>query len=193
MTSLVFPTCQLLYLPLNSTLPNSPHIQRTTVGQKQLKMASLSSQLPLQPSQENPPSNYSIYASFCCRDASPNTNMSIWIECYSPSINAWHRITRIPGLIENHVLKGFSMASIGDSIYIIGGRLCHKLPGHVHDELDLEVRSSVLRYNVRDNEWHKCASLSTPRFDFACTVSDNKIYVAGGEVRTGMPAWNFFC
>ncbi|OAY34096.1 F-box/kelch-repeat protein At1g16250 [Manihot esculenta] len=150
-------------------------------------MASLSSQLPLQPSQENPPSNYSIYASFCCRDASPNTNMSIWIECYSPSINAWHRITRIPGLIENHVLKGFSMASIGDSIYIIGGRLCHKLPGHVHDELDLEVRSSVLRYNVRDNEWHKCASLSTPRFDFACTVSDNKIYVAGGKCALACP------
>ncbi|KAF2283200.1 hypothetical protein GH714_043530 [Hevea brasiliensis] len=121
------------------------------------------------------------------RDASPNTNMSNWIECYSPSINAWRHVTRIPGLIENHTLKGFSMASIDDSIYIIGGRLSHKLPGHVQDEVDLEVQSSVLRYNVRDNKWHKCASLSTPRFDFACSVSDNKIYVAGGKCALTCP------
>ncbi|KDP24172.1 hypothetical protein JCGZ_25829 [Jatropha curcas] len=152
-------------------------------------MGSLSPQSPSQSSQQNPPSNCGIFASFCSRDASPNskTNISNWIECYNPSINAWHHVTRIPGLIENHALKDFSMVSIGNSIYIIGGRLCNKLPGHVQDEVDLEVRSSVLRYSIRDKEWYKCASLKTPRFDFACTVSDNKIYVAGGKCMLTCP------
>ncbi|XP_041003999.1 F-box/kelch-repeat protein At1g16250-like [Juglans microcarpa x Juglans regia] len=114
--------------------------------------------------------------------------MSNWIEGYNPSNNAWHYITRIPGLIENQVLKGFSMISMGNSIFIIGGRLCHKMVGinDVEDpdeivEVDLEVISTVLRYDVRDDAWFKCAPMHTPRFDFACTVCDNKIYVAGGQ------------
>ncbi|KAK9285809.1 hypothetical protein L1049_025010 [Liquidambar formosana] len=148
---------------------------------------------PSRPSLESSSANYLVYASFCPRNPmDPNTNMSNWIECYNPSINSWHRVTSIPGLIENHVLKGFSMVSIGNSIYIIGGRLCHKVVGHDLDdvvevdpedvvEIDLEVLSSVLRYDVHADVWSKCAPLGTPRFDFACTVSDDKIYVAGGQ------------
>lgn len=115
-------------------------------------------------------------------------NMSNWIECYDPSNNSWHRVCPIPGLIENHVRKGFAMVSIGDSIYVIGGRLCHKEVCHELDEIvevDLEVLSSVLRYNVGTNLWSKCAPLGLPRFDFACTVFDNKIYVAGGQCALG--------
>ena len=100
--------------------------------------------------------------------------MSNWIECYDPSSNSWHRVGRILELLENHVRKGFSMASIGDSIYIIGGRLCHKAPGHDSDkivEVDLEVLSSVKRYDVRNGLWSKYVPLGTPRFDFACTFA----------------------
>ncbi|OMO57384.1 Kelch repeat type 1 [Corchorus olitorius] len=109
--------------------------------------------------------------------------MSNWIECYDPSTNSWHRLGRIPGLRENHVRKGFSMAAIGDSIYIIGGRLCRKEIGHEPDEIvevELKVLPCVLRFNITTGAWSKCAPLGTPRFDFACTVCDNKIYVAGG-------------
>jgi hypothetical protein len=113
--------------------------------------------------------------------------MSNWIECYNPSNNAWHHVSRVPGLIENHILKGFSMAVRRGSIFVIGSRLCHKMAVGDNDnpndivEVDLEVLSSVLRYDIGDDAWFKCAPLSTPRFDFACTVCDDKIYVAGGQ------------
>lgn len=150
-------------------------------------MGSFSPQLP---SHENPSSNYRIYAPFCSKGPSPNISMSNWIECYNPSNNAWHRVSTIPGLIDRHVLKGFSMASIGDSIYIIGGRLCLKVRDRDQDDIveaDIEVRSSVLRYDIRSNEWSRCAPLGMPRFDFACTVSNNKIYVAGGKFALDCP------
>ncbi|KAF9661784.1 hypothetical protein SADUNF_Sadunf19G0104700 [Salix dunnii] len=155
-------------------------------------MGSFSPQSPPQSSHENPLSNYGIYATFCTRDPSPNTNMSNWIECYNPSSNAWTKVNTIPGIPENHVLKGFSMASIGDSIYIIGGRLCRKTLEQDQDDFFteecIEVVSSVLRYDVRSNAWSKCAPLCEPRFDFACTVSDDhKIYVAGGKSSLDCP------
>ena len=52
-------------------------------------------------------------------------------------------------------------------------------------EVVLEVLSSVLRYDVRDDAWFKCTPLGTLRFDFACTVCGNKIYIAGGQCRLG--------
>jgi N-acetylneuraminic acid mutarotase len=77
------------------------------------------------------------------------------------------------------------MVSIGDSIYIIGGRLCFKKRAHLElDEfidVNVEILSTVYRYNVRLDEWTKCASLKTARYDFACTVCENKIFVAGGH------------
>ncbi|CAK9151361.1 unnamed protein product [Ilex paraguariensis] len=163
-------------LPKFSTIPpSSPtHI-----------MDSISSSTSVsRPTRENSSNDYRIYASFCARDPMPNINISNWIECYNPSNNSWDIVTMIPGLIENHILKGFAMVSIGDSIYVIGGRLCHKVvgrdPGDIV-EVDLEVLPSVLRYNVRTDSWSKCAPLAIPRFDFACTVCDNRIYVAGGQ------------
>ncbi|EOX99358.1 Galactose oxidase/kelch repeat superfamily protein, putative [Theobroma cacao] len=148
------------------------------------------SPLPSPPSiPENPFTNYRIYTCFCSNDLLATTNMSNWIECYDPSNNSWHRVDRIPELRENHVRKGFSMASIGDSIYIIGGRLCRKAPGPDSDEIvegDREVLSSVIRYDIRNGAWSKCEPLGTPRFDFACTVCDDKIYVAGGQCTLGI-------
>ncbi|KAJ4842231.1 hypothetical protein Tsubulata_030629 [Turnera subulata] len=144
-------------------------------------MGSLS---PPQPSNTNPLANYRIYAPFCCRDPWSSTTMPNWIECYNPLDNSWHQVTTIPVPIEKHVLKGFSMASIGDdSLYIIGGRLCRKSLGHDQDdtvEKDVEVVRAVLRYDIRTDEWIECAPLGMPRFDFACTVCEGKIYVAGG-------------
>ncbi|KAL3509438.1 hypothetical protein ACH5RR_028839 [Cinchona calisaya] len=141
-------------------------------------------------SQQNLLNNYRVYASFCGKDPTTNSNISNWIDCYDPSNNIWHRVTSIPGLMENQVLKGFSMVSIGDFLYIIGGRLCLKEP-NTHDptdifnEIDLEVLPSVLKYDIRRDIWSKCPPMNAPRFDFACTVCKNKIFVAGGQSSIG--------
>ncbi|KAJ4703414.1 F-box/kelch-repeat protein [Melia azedarach] len=149
-------------------------------------MGSLPSASPSTPP-PSPEFNHRVYASFCLREPGPRSNISNWIECYNPSNNTWSQVSYIPDLTENHILKGFSMVSLGDSIYIIGGRLCHKERAHNSDESDDfvdvydKVSSAVLRYNVQSNEWSKCAALRVPRYDFACTAWENKICVAGGK------------
>lgn len=139
------------------------------------------------PPMERNPSGHLILASFCLREPGPRSNISNWVASYNPSNNTWSHVSHIPDLLENHVLKGFSIVSLGDSVYIIGGLLCHKERAHNSDESDDfvdaydKVLAWVLRYNVKSNEWTRCAPLSVPRYDFACTVCDNKIYVAGGK------------
>lgn len=135
-------------------------------------------------SQENDDQYYRIYASFCGKDYTPNINMSNWLSCYHPSINSWHRLTTIPGLLENQVIKSFAMISIGETIYVIGG--IHYYKAIVGDDNYKKmrlgrVRSSVLKYDTRVDTWSTCAPLTTPRYNFACTCKDGKIYVAGGQ------------
>lgn len=137
---------------------------------------------------ELPSSRFQILMSFCAKrpPSSANDMSSNWITRYDPSNNAWERLTSIPGLLHDHVLKGFSMVAIADSVFVVGGRLCRKAfgPGQHSDdtvEVDVQVRSLVLRYNLRNDSWSRCAPMKAPRFDFACTVCDDKIYVAGGK------------
>ncbi|KAI4371707.1 hypothetical protein MLD38_010028 [Melastoma candidum] len=113
--------------------------------------------------------------------------MCNWIDCYDPSDNSWTRVSRIPGLRDDHFLKGFAMVSIGESLFVISGRLCHKEKVHVSDELaglvdtEVEMLSMVLRYDIGLDLWSRRASLGTPRSDFACVLCDGKVYVAGGQ------------
>ncbi|XP_073271805.1 uncharacterized protein [Primulina huaijiensis] len=131
--------------------------------------------------------NYLIYAIFCFKDAS--SNISNFIDCYDPSNNSWHRVTSIPECIsslgDNLVLKDFSMVSIGQHIYIIGGRLCRKVVGSngtdIVEEKDVMVLNCVRRYDTRTDSWGTCKPMNSPRFNFACTVCGDKIYVAGGQ------------
>ncbi|GMP72577.1 hypothetical protein CsSME_00030555 [Camellia sinensis var. sinensis] len=152
-------------------------------------MGSLPSPPPSMPprSPETSLSHNRVYALFCFKEPGPNSNISNWLDCYNPVDNTWTHVTPIPGLIENHLLKDFAMISIGESIYIIGGRLCRKdrAPATTESdeffEVNQEVLSSVLRYDVNTDQWSKCAPLNTPRYDFACTVCNDKVYVAGGQ------------
>ncbi|XP_075515348.1 F-box/kelch-repeat protein At1g67480-like [Primulina tabacum] len=128
--------------------------------------------------------NYLIYAIFCYKDAS--SNISSFIDCYDPCNNSWRRVTSIPdasSLGDNLVLKNFAMVSVGYQIYIIGGRLCRKVLGSngIVEETNLMVLNSVRRYNTRTDSWDICRPLNSPRFNFACTVCGDKIYVAGGQ------------
>ncbi|XAR66420.1 hypothetical protein NMG60_11012653 [Bertholletia excelsa] len=142
---------------------------------------------PLTSSPESSLSRYRIYIPFCSRETRPNANISNWIECYNPIDNSWDHVSFIPGLIENHVLKDFAMVSLGGSVYIIGGRLCRTeevLDSNEFDELtgiNEEILSNVSRYDIQTEQWYECAPLIVPRYDFACIVCNNKIYVAGGQ------------
>nr|KYP45051.1 F-box/kelch-repeat protein At1g16250 family [Cajanus cajan] len=139
------------------------------------------------PSPENFHSNHVVVAVFCPREPTPGVSLPNSIELYYPSINTWTCVGPIPGLIDDQILKGFAIVSLGDFIYIIGGQICHKEMVHVSDECadyvdeGIQVVPNVLRYNIRTNQWFNCAPLGVARYDFACTVCDNKIYVAGGK------------
>ncbi|GMI77595.1 hypothetical protein HRI_001428800 [Hibiscus trionum] len=130
-------------------------------------------------------SRYRVIAAFCPKEAGPDTDVFNCIQCYDPSNNTWNHVSFVPDLLENHVLKGFAMVSLRGSIYIIGGRLSNKRKPQNSSEFDVdfdvEVSALVLRYNVLLDQWSKCAPLGIPRYDFACCVCDNKIYVAGGK------------
>ncbi|KAK9051733.1 hypothetical protein SSX86_028361 [Deinandra increscens subsp. villosa] len=115
------------------------------------------------------PSN-GIYAVFSYKEHANDRNVSCVIGRYDPVTNIWSHECLVPGIVENSILKGFAMVSVGTSIYIVGGCI-----------YNVEVRSQVLRYNVITKEWSTCAPLITPRHNFACSVCDNKIYVAGGQ------------
>ncbi|KAK6932514.1 Kelch repeat type 1 [Dillenia turbinata] len=140
------------------------------------------------PSPEIPLDGYRVYASFCMREPSC-CKVSNWIECFDPTNNTWSHASPIPGLMEDHVLKDFAMVSIGDSIFVIGGRLCHKgynfRESPSYFDKNSEVLSCVWRYHISTDQWFRCASLSVPRYNFACALCDNKVYVAGGQSTSG--------
>ncbi|CAN1165990.1 Kelch-like protein 7 [Linum perenne] len=126
--------------------------------------------------------DHRIYASFC------NDTDSNWVECYDPSSNEFTHLGSIPGLGENCVLKDFAMVNLGDSIYVIGGRVVRterswNYGGEFDEfvEVEIEVRSVVNCYNVRHDRWIECRPLTQPRYSFACCVCGDKIYVAGGK------------
>ncbi|KAL0406191.1 UNVERIFIED_CONTAM: hypothetical protein Slati_3933000 [Sesamum latifolium] len=131
--------------------------------------------------------DYQIYAPFCTKNATTG-DTSTFVDCYTPSTNSWHRATSIPGHGENLALKDFSMVSIDHHIYVIGGRLCRKSSEPnigSGPEFNPRVVPCVHRYNVRTNSWDTCSPMAQPRFNFACTVFNNKIYVAGGQSTLG--------
>uniref|UniRef100_A0A0D9VMD0 Uncharacterized protein n=1 Tax=Leersia perrieri TaxID=77586 RepID=A0A0D9VMD0_9ORYZ len=89
-----------------------------------------------------------IYACFANGDGS-NT-----LECYEPGANTWRRVGEVPGVPAGHVLKGFGIVSLGDFVYVIGGRLCR---GGGGDDTDVAVRGDVartLRYKCAGVTWH---------------------------------------
>ncbi|KAL8511029.1 hypothetical protein ACS0TY_017744 [Phlomoides rotata] len=76
------------------------------------------------------------------------------------------------------------MLALNHYIYIIDGVLCPSTAEHI-DEDQESVVPYVRRYNIGTDTWETCAPMSTPRTNFACSVSDNKIYVAGGQCTSG--------
>ncbi|XP_062220643.1 F-box/kelch-repeat protein At1g67480-like [Phragmites australis] len=106
------------------------------------------------------------------------------LECYEPGANTWHRVGALPDVPDGHILKGFAVVALAESMYVIGGRMCRRESGAAAGEYrdtDVSVRADVLRYDVRRGEWQHCAPLLVPRFDFACAPCRGSICVAGGQ------------
>ncbi|XP_071709133.1 F-box/kelch-repeat protein At1g16250-like [Rutidosis leptorrhynchoides] len=160
------------------TSPSSPTSPTT---EKFPRTSSVAIQTPSEKSEPR----YGIYAIFSYKENINDTNVSCVMGCYDPSINTWSHECLVPNLGENHILKGFAMVSVGSSIYIVGGSVYKKVKVNENNvkliDHGLGVQSQVSRYNVLTKEWFNCAPLITPRYDFACSVCDNKIYVAGGQ------------
>lgn len=137
------------------------------------------------PSQQERSPQYLILAAFCRKHESSDPYASNWIDCYNPSDNTWRQLGPIPAPPMDGLLKGFAMVAVRDYIFIIGGRVCKKkgaeLEAAHHPQVDMPVLPNVMRYSVTREEWSQCAPMGTPRFDFACTVCDGKVYVAGGQ------------
>ncbi|UCE22147.1 MAG: hypothetical protein JSV46_08040 [Candidatus Aminicenantes bacterium] len=45
-----------------------------------------------------------------------------------------------------------------------------------------QKQNIVFKYNLRNDEWNTCASMPTPRWNFASTQCQGKIYVIGGDI-----------
>ncbi|XP_028771670.1 F-box/kelch-repeat protein SKIP30-like [Neltuma alba] len=144
------------------------------------------------PSSPPPPSDNNFHSDhiclvFCPREPASNGSVTNWIELFNPSTNTWTHVGSIPGLRDDQVLKGFAMVSLGDTVYIIGGQVCHKERVHVSDDtadwvdVGIQVVPTVLRYDFRSSQWMSCSPLRVARYDFACTVCEGKIYAAGGK------------
>ncbi|CAN0912878.1 F-box/kelch-repeat protein At1g16250 [Linum grandiflorum] len=79
------------------------------------------------------------------------------------------------------------MVNLRDSVYVISGRVVRRERSWTthgeeeYEEVEIEVRSTVLRYNVQGDKWVQCGPLTQPRYSFPCCVCDDKIYVAGGN------------
>ncbi|KAI5077560.1 hypothetical protein GOP47_0007384 [Adiantum capillus-veneris] len=140
-----------------------------------------------------------IYLAFCpnvklLRKSKCKLPYTTWLEAYDPSLNLWHNLGPFPGLLPHHTLKDFAFVSLGDKLYVIGGM---HIPNHVAYDNDNNattngmatslqvIRKEVLVYNCTTREWSTCASMSTPRVDFACTICKGCIYVAGGRTHSG--------
>lgn len=97
----------------------------------------------------------------------------------------------MPAYGENLVLKDFAMVAVAPYIYVLGGRVCRRPPEHdsfsaaQDGEIRPRVVSWVRRYNIGADSWEMCAPMTEPRFSFACTVCNGKIYVAGGQNSLG--------
>lgn len=127
--------------------------------------------------------HHHIYLALSSNNSDKDQNFSNWIGKYDISDNTFAYVSSIPDLPRGHVIKDFAMAAVGDSVYFIGGRTHRKEEGF--PDVEVEVRSTVLRYAAGAGEWSVCGSLSRPRYNFACTVCDGKIYVAGGQYEVG--------
>jgi hypothetical protein len=84
------------------------------------------------------------------------------LECYEPGDNTWRRVGVYVIALGEYTLKGFAVIALGESVYVIGGRLCRRERGR-------RAPTGV-------------APLLVPRFDFACAPCRGSARCPAAEV-----------
>ncbi|GBG83583.1 hypothetical protein CBR_g37301 [Chara braunii] len=103
-------------------------------------------------------------------------------EVLIPWMNLWEPFS-CEGLHmgDNHLFD-LSCAAIGSRLFIIGG-FESRSAGSPSGSLK---SNAVAMYDSCSQKWDHCAPMLCPREGFACSVIENKIYVAGGLSREAM-------
>lgn len=96
---------------------------------------------------------------------------------YRPDNGEWTVLAEM-SQIRNHV----TTVVLNGEIYAIGGREENPLSGLIVDFDLVEI------YDPETNTWRRAPSLNFPRAGFAAAVIGGKIYVAGGELLSHLPA-----
>ncbi|KAJ7520040.1 hypothetical protein O6H91_20G064600 [Diphasiastrum complanatum] len=120
-----------------------------------------------------------IYCLFCSHEG-PSKHVTSLIEAYDPVHNLWLPVGRMPGLANSEMLKGYGSVGLNGKLYIVGGRICSK-GSSSEVEKDLRISKDVYAYDCITGAWKQCTSMLIPRVDFACSVCDGNIIIAGGR------------
>ena len=85
-------------------------------------------------------------------------------EAYDPKKNTWKTLAPLP-----YVVSGLAAATIGDSIFIVGGEQCWAVSGEIHE------------YKIKEDRWIRKANLPVPRYALTATAAGNAIHIIGGS------------
>ena len=100
------------------------------------------------------------------------------VEVYNPQAFQWEAGFEMP-----QALVDVGLAVVDSLIYVIGGRTVT-----VGGANPLQAVADVHAYAPASETWYTRAPLPSPRADHGVAVLDGKIYVMGGELRTGFAA-----
>ncbi len=97
----------------------------------------------------------------------PGRDNSVSVERYDTGCNRWEPVPNMPVGRHYH-----AAATLGDRLYVIGGR----------SDLD-DYNASVDRFDPTRNQWEPVAPLAVARFNLAAVTAGNYIYAIGGFMR----------
>ncbi|XP_006850985.2 F-box/kelch-repeat protein At1g16250 [Amborella trichopoda] len=105
-------------------------------------------------------------------------------KAFNPKLNKWYDLPRLPGFGDGSESlasswEGFSCVAVEDMLFIMGG--IYRYP----DSRTGVVTGIMKIYHSRLNKWLEGVSMMTPRSWFAAASIGKRIYVAGGQGRTG--------
>eukprot|EP00658_Telonema_sp_P-2_P074048 TRINITY_DN6321_c0_g1_i1.p1 TRINITY_DN6321_c0_g1~~TRINITY_DN6321_c0_g1_i1.p1 ORF type:complete len:384 (+),score=54.20 TRINITY_DN6321_c0_g1_i1:161-1153(+) len=97
-----------------------------------------------------------------------------------PSLMSW---LRGPGPSTPRVpFGGFSMACVGDKMYVVGGSLPDQTKQKDNFYFTPVVKSNtVLLFNLGDSSWSTTTDMNHPRSGASCVAEADKLYVCGGD------------
>eukprot|EP01018_Ginkgo_biloba_P008475 Gb_11138 [translate_table: standard] len=99
-------------------------------------------------------------------------------NAYDPEADRWHPLPPIPWASSHHNHCGFSCVSVAKKFLVIGGYFspCESLG----EGKKFTATNEVIQFDPFSKQWSRVARMGVARCNFACAVSHDKVYVAGG-------------